>query len=82
MYEIHALFKFQHLKEQEKWEQTRLISFLNAKCAGVKNLNKLTDLIEFPWEKKTKKNNQIMSDSDMKRLQEKATWMINNNILE
>ena len=80
-YEVHALLNYQYYKEQDSWEQTRLLGYITAKSHGAKNL-KLTDLIKFQWEKENKAKPQFISDADMKRLREKAQWMIENNLLD
>lgn len=78
--EINSLFKFSYYKNQEDWEQVRFLGFIQAKSSGSK-INKITDLVKFPWEKSNKSTPQIMSDKDLNRLQDKAKWMIENNLL-
>lgn len=84
-YEINALFKYSYYKNQEDWEQTRMLGFINAKCQGAKNI-KLDTLISFPWENQNKNNIQVsnkkMTDEDFKRLHKKAQMMIENNIIK
>lgn len=79
--EINSLFKFSYYKNQENWEQTRFLGFITAKSHGVK-ISKMTDMVGFPWDKKTSEKPQEMSEQDIQRLKDKANWMINNNILE
>ena len=81
MYEIKALLKYQYYRNQEEWEQTRFLGFISAKSNGAK-ISKLENLVKFQWEKKEKQIPQFMSDEDMNRLQNKAKWMIENNVFE
>lgn len=79
--EINSLFKFSYYKNQEEWEQTRFLGYIQVRSVGSK-IGKMTDLVQFPWEKPNKSTPQIMSDKDFNRLQDKAKWMIENNIFE
>lgn len=64
----------------EDWEQSRFLGYIIAKGAGSK-ISKVTDLIKFPWEQSNEKP-KIMTKEEMKRLQDKAKWILNNsNIL-
>ena len=80
-YEIHALLKYQYYRNQEDWEQARFLGFITAKSNGAK-ISKLENLVKFQWEQKEKQKPQFMSDEDMNRLQNKAKWMIENNVFE
>lgn len=71
MYEIAAVMKYQYLKDKESWEQTRLISYIIAQTNSTKKI-KLTDIIEFPWEKENTKANQTISNEDKERLEKLA----------
>lgn len=84
MYEINALIKYQYLKEQEGWEQSRMVAFMIAKANGSK-IQKLTDLIKFQWETNKNGGNQLKTDEDIKlydeerkRLRAKAQEYLNN----
>ena len=84
MYEVGALMEHSHYKNQEEWEQTRLLAYIQAQCHTNKKL-KLTDIIKFPWEgengKKGKVTPEVMSDTDLNRLKGKAQWMIDNGMI-
>lgn len=80
-YEVKALLKYQYYKDKDSWEQTRLLGFITAKSHGAKNL-KLTELMKFDWEKEQERKPQFISDTDMKRLREKAQWLVENNLLD
>lgn len=84
-YEINALFKYSFYKCQDEWEQTRMLGFINAKCAGNKDLT-LQKLITFPWEgdeniiRKTEITKTDMEEFD--RLKNLSEIMIKNNVLK
>lgn len=52
MYEAKNLLNYQHYAVQDEWEQTRFQSYITAQVNSTKRM-KVTDLIEFPWEKET-----------------------------
>lgn len=83
-YEVKAIMEFGYYKDQENWEQTRLISYINAQCHSNKKL-KPADIVKFPWEdekgKKRKSTPEVMSDTDLNRLKSKAQWMIDNDMI-
>lgn len=80
-YEIKALTDFHYYKNQEDWEQTRFLGYIIAKGNGAK-INKMENLMKFQWEQEEKQKPKFMSDEDMNRLQNKAKWMIENNVFE
>lgn len=73
MYEVRAIMRHSHLKEQEQWEQTRLLAYMTAQVNSTKKL-KFTDIVKFPWEEeeKEKHTEQQMNDAELKRLKAKA----------
>lgn len=78
MYEVKPYMKYSHFKEQDSWEQARLISYVQAQTQSSKKL-KVTDIMKFPWEKEYKA--EVMSDKDWNRLKAKAdalSKIINN----
>ena len=85
-YEIQALFDYSYYKEQEKWEQTRLLSYILCKVNGAKNIKELKDIIKFQWDEKqlTKEEKQESIKTDIEnfeRLRKKAQKMIENNLI-
>lgn len=79
MYEIEPYIKNLHLRSKEDWEQARLGAYITAQVNSTKKL-KITDIIEFPWEKKEMKKTgkTDISNEDIERLRNKAKqWMDN-----
>ncbi len=70
-YEISALMKYSYYRHKEDWEQARLISYLIAQVNSNKKL-KVTDIVKFPWESETDKDDTYISEEDIKMLSEKA----------
>lgn len=79
MYEITPYIKNLHLRSKEGWEQARLGAYITAQVNSKKKL-KVTDILEFPWEKKEMKKTGItdISNEDIKRLRNKAKQYLNN----
>jgi hypothetical protein len=52
MQEYEALTILENIEftNRNDWEISRLIAFINAKCQGVKRINKPSDLFTLPWE--------------------------------
>lgn len=83
MYEVRAVLEYGYLKDQEQWEQTRLTAYITAQSNSTKKL-KITDIVKFPWENengKPKATPEVMSDTDLNRLKDKAQWMIENGLI-
>ncbi len=63
--------KYSYYRHKEDWEQARLISYLIAQVNSKKKL-KVTDIVKFPWESETDKDDTYISEEDIKMLSEKA----------
>lgn len=72
--EAKTLIKFSWYKSKEEWEQSRLVSYIQAQSQSTKKL-KMKDIIEFPWEKEETEHNTSASNEDRKRLEAKAKQM-------
>lgn len=70
--------KYQHYAHKDEWEQARLIAYLVAQTNSTKKL-KMSDIIEFPWEKESSEKNTEITNADLERLKIKAQNYINNN---
>lgn len=88
-YEIKALFKYQHYRIKDNWEQTRFISLAYAQAFSKKKL-KEKDIIEFSWENENNDNNKFikpknpnkpMTDEEYNKLKAKAQFILDNNLL-
>lgn len=79
-YEIAALMKYSFYKSMEGWEQSRMTGFITAKSNGAK-INKIEDLIKFPWEKKQKSEPVFMSEEKMASMRERAKSVIASGLL-
>lgn len=81
MYEAKSLLKYGYYKDKENWEQTRLLAYITAQVNSTKKL-KINDILKFEWDEKQNENNtQIMDDTELNRLKNKAKSIIDNNIL-
>ena len=78
MYEVNALIKNQYRRHKDDWEQARLIAYLIAQCNSKKRM-KLTDIVQFPWEKNVK--DEIDFEA-IKRIRAKAHSMLENNVIK
>ena len=78
MYEVNALIKNQYRRHKDDWEQARLIAYIIAQCNSKKRM-KLTDIVQFPWEKTVK--DEIDFEA-IKRIRAKAHSMIDNNLIK
>lgn len=67
--------KFSYLKEQEKWEQARFISYIICQIYSKKKL-KPADIISFNWE--SNKLNDIDIKSERERMKKLANEYINS----
>lgn len=79
MYEVNALIKNQYRRHKDDWEQARLIAYLIAQCNSKKRM-KLTDIVQFPWEKKNVKDE--IDFEAIKRIRAKAHSMLENNVIK
>ena len=80
MYEVNALIKNQYRRHKDDWEQARLIAYLIAQCNSKKRM-KLTDIVQFPWEKKKNVKDEIDFEA-IKRIRAKAHSMLENNVIK
>lgn len=81
MYEAKSLLNYSYYREQEQWEQTRLLAYITAQVNSTKKL-KMTDILKFQWEENQKENKaKLMDDSELQRLKAKAQAIIDNYIL-
>lgn len=80
MYEVNALIKNQYRRHKDDWEQARLIAYLIAQCNSKKRM-KLTDIVQFPWEKKKNVKDEIDFEA-IKRIRAKAHSMLENNLIK
>lgn len=76
MYEIAPYIRNIHLRSKESWEQARFGAYITAQANSTKKL-KITDILEFPWERK-KVGITDISNADVERLKNKAKQYINN----
>ena len=76
-YELNALLENLEYSIKVSWEQTRFLAFVQAKSFSTKQL-KLTDIIQFGWDKENNKDTSISND-EIERLKNKAQQIINNN---
>lgn len=74
-YEVNGLLKYEYFKNQEKWEQTRFMSYIIAQVNSKKKL-KFDDIITFPWENENDKT--TTSKEEFERLKNKAKEYIKN----
>lgn len=78
IYEMHALMEHRHQRHRESWEQTRMLAFIMANCAGAK-LQELKDIFRLPWDDKNddgEKPDTTITREDVERLSATARWMI------
>lgn len=78
-YEISAALKYQYYAVKDGWEQARLISFLIAQSNSRKRL-KMEDILEFPWEKESTKEDQNITKEEIERLKKEAEQYIKQNM--
>lgn len=77
IYEVQAAMKYDYYAHKDDWEQTRLLAYIIAQANSTKKL-KLSDIMEFYWEKDIKEpTDTYISDDDVKRLKEKAKQYLN-----
>lgn len=84
-FEIKALFKYQHYRIKDNWEQARFISLVYAQANSKKKL-KEKDIIEFTWENENSQNsqkidNKPISIEEYNKLKEMAQFYIDNNLI-
>lgn len=70
-FEIRALMKYKYYSHMDEWEQTRFISYVLAQVNSKKKL-KLSDIIDFHWEKDNEEMNKEVSHEEVNRLRNKA----------
>lgn len=79
MYEVNALISNTWRRHKDEWEQARLISYIVAQCNSKKRM-KMTDIVKFPWEKKSVK--EEIDFGAIKRIREKAHSMLENDMIK
>ena len=70
-YELQTLIDKLYLRSKNNWEQARLIAYIVAQVNSKKKL-KLTDVLEFPWENQSNKENQKVTDNQKEQLLRQA----------
>lgn len=70
-FEIRALMKYQYYAHKDNWEQARLISYLVAQTNSKKKL-KLSDIMEFPWDRDNEFAKQQVSNEEISKLRNEA----------
>lgn len=60
-------------RKRDAWEQTRILGYITAQVNSTRKL-KQTDILSFPWDEESsnKKKAVFVSDSEIKRLRDKA----------
>lgn len=71
MYELDTILMNLHYSTKENWEQCRFNSYITAQCNSSKTL-KPNDIIKFPWDNKSDKNESVLTMEDIERLKNKA----------
>lgn len=74
--------KYQHYAYKDNWEQARLISYLIAQVNSKKKL-KLSDIIEFEWDKDNAALNSSVSNEEIAKLRmeaQKVALMLQNDL--
>lgn len=82
-YEIRAVMKYQYYAYKDNWEQARLISYLVAQVNSKKKL-KLSDIMEFEWDKDNAALNKSVSNEEIAKLREdakKVALMLQNDLV-
>lgn len=83
MYEVRALMKHSSKRNRDSWEQTRMLAFVMARCAGAKNLDRIQDIMRFPWEDGPDDKPEIAptTKEDVEMLKAKARYFINAGLV-
>ena len=71
MYEAKNLLNYQHYAVQDEWEQTRFQSYITAQVNSTKRM-KVTDLIEFPWEKEQSEDVKPLTKEEREEMKRRA----------
>lgn len=71
LYEANVALKYSYLRHKDSWEQARLVAYMEAATHSTKSM-KMSDIMEFPWEKDERQEYKPLTDEDRKRLREKA----------
>lgn len=71
MYEAKNLLNYQHYVCQDEWEQTRFQSYITAQVNSTKRM-KVTDLIEFPWEKEQSEEVKPLTKEEREEMKRRA----------
>lgn len=71
MYEVNTILHQLQYRNKTSWEQTRFTSYINAQINNSKKL-KPTDILSFSWDNIKNETEELINESDIKRLKEKA----------
>ena len=82
VYELKALMEYDDRRNRDSWEQTRLLAFVNARCAGAK-VKDLKDLFELPWDKEIEPelSKRPASPQEEARLRATARYLLENGLM-
>lgn len=73
--EMGVLLKANREKERRVWERNRIGWFYSLIAPGFSKSKKPTDLIQFDWEKKEKKEKYISKEQVEKRVKQVEKWL-------
>lgn len=79
VYEMRALLEHSDLCSRDSWEQSRMLAFTMARCAGAK-VKDVTEVFALPWDKE-KEETEAPKAEDMKRLRDTARWLSESGAL-
>lgn len=71
LYEANVALKYSYLKHKDAWEQARLVAYMEAATHSTKSM-KMSDLMEFSWEKDERPETKPLTEADRRRLRAKA----------
>lgn len=69
--EVESFLEGLNRRNRDAWEQTRLLGYIIAQSNSTKTL-KQTDILRFPWDDETEKEDTSVTEDEMKRLRDKA----------
>ena len=73
IWEINDIIDNLPYLDRNSWEQTRLLTYVEAQCHSTKKLD-ITDIIQFKWDRPNEKNTEISND-DIQRLKNKSEML-------
>ncbi|MCH5241789.1 MAG: hypothetical protein J1F67_05125 [Muribaculaceae bacterium] len=80
VYEINALIENRHLRHRESWEQSRMLAFVIARCAGSKVQN-VKEVFSLPWDNEVTREQREADYGEMDRLKAKAAALIASGMM-